>query len=145
MNSMGRWVGRVALVTGASAGIGRSIAEILVKEGMVVWGCARNIQPIKVGFTKYLYIYILLQLSTYLLSSHEYYFIKTICMTSQGRFKFFCLYGLLQLYTYLSSSSDYYFGSDFGQCLRNKYRQTRIPLIWKGWLKSICKSSLCRK
>ena len=45
---MSRWSGRVALVTGASAGIGIAICEKLVREGMIVVGCARNINRIEV-------------------------------------------------------------------------------------------------
>jgi len=44
---MERWVGRVALVTGASAGIGAAICESLVEHGLVVVGCARNVAKIQ--------------------------------------------------------------------------------------------------
>ena len=48
---MDRWIGRVALVTGASVGIGACIAERFVKHGIKVIGCARNIDKIQVGET----------------------------------------------------------------------------------------------
>ena len=43
-----RWRDRVALVTGASAGIGYSVAKALVERGMKVVACARNIAAIEV-------------------------------------------------------------------------------------------------
>ncbi|XP_052071671.1 dehydrogenase/reductase SDR family member 11-like [Mytilus californianus] len=44
---MERWAGRVALVTGASVGIGAAIVRQLVKNGMKVVGCSRNIDKIE--------------------------------------------------------------------------------------------------
>lgn len=42
-----RWKGRVALVTGASSGMGYVIAKQLTESGMKVVGCARNIAKIE--------------------------------------------------------------------------------------------------
>ncbi|XP_780227.1 dehydrogenase/reductase SDR family member 11 [Strongylocentrotus purpuratus] len=44
---MHRWSGRVALVTGASEGIGEAISRLLVKHDMKVVGCARNLDKLK--------------------------------------------------------------------------------------------------
>ncbi|XP_033833504.1 dehydrogenase/reductase SDR family member 11-like [Periophthalmus magnuspinnatus] len=44
---MERWRGRVALVTGASVGIGAEVVKELVRHGMKVVGCARDVEKIK--------------------------------------------------------------------------------------------------
>ncbi|KAJ3618449.1 hypothetical protein MTP99_006443 [Tenebrio molitor] len=40
--SMDRWVGKIAIVTGASSGIGKAIAASLVEHGLIVVGTARR-------------------------------------------------------------------------------------------------------
>jgi len=49
---MEKWVGKVALVTGASVGIGYAIVDKLVKQGVNVVGCARNIEKLQEIATK---------------------------------------------------------------------------------------------
>lgn len=46
---MERWDGRVALVTGASVGIGAAVARALVQHGMKVVGCARSVEKVEVS------------------------------------------------------------------------------------------------
>ena len=44
---MERWQNRVALVIGASAGIGEATAKLLAKDGMKVVACARRVEKIE--------------------------------------------------------------------------------------------------
>nr|XP_046487728.1 dehydrogenase/reductase SDR family member 11-like [Neodiprion pinetum] len=44
---MDRWVGKIALVTGASVGIGAATVEALVREGLKVVGIARRVENIE--------------------------------------------------------------------------------------------------
>lgn len=44
---MDRWAGKVALVTGASVGIGAEIAKVLAEKGMKVIAIARRLEKLK--------------------------------------------------------------------------------------------------
>ena len=44
---MDRWKNRVAVVTGASSGIGATICKLLCQNGMKVVGCARRIEKLE--------------------------------------------------------------------------------------------------
>ena len=44
---MDRWRNRVAVVTGASAGIGAALCKMLADNGMKVVGCARRVDKIE--------------------------------------------------------------------------------------------------
>lgn len=46
---MERWRDRLALVTGASGGIGAAVARALVQQGLKVVGCARTVGNIEVS------------------------------------------------------------------------------------------------
>lgn len=44
---MDRWLGKIALVTGASSGIGASVTEKLARAGVKVYGLARRVEKVK--------------------------------------------------------------------------------------------------
>lgn len=45
--TMDRWQGRVAVITGASAGVGAAVCKLLSQNGMKVVGCARRVEKIE--------------------------------------------------------------------------------------------------
>ena len=54
---MEQWKNKVALVTGASAGIGYDLSKKLCQLGMNVVGCARNIGKIEVSCQLILHVW----------------------------------------------------------------------------------------
>jgi len=51
---MDRWAGRVAIVTGASSGIGAATARMLAQNGLRVVAVARRLDKLQVGNLKVL-------------------------------------------------------------------------------------------
>jgi len=49
---MERWQGRVALVTGASMGVGEATVRVLASHGMKVVACARSEDKLKVSISE---------------------------------------------------------------------------------------------
>lgn len=47
---MERWVGKIAVVTGTSAGIGAAVALDLAKAGLIVIGLSRRVELVDVRF-----------------------------------------------------------------------------------------------
>lgn len=60
---MEKWFGKVAVVTGASVGIGASITVALANAGMIVVGLARRVEAIEVG-AKYFLCYVFKKIKT---------------------------------------------------------------------------------
>lgn len=46
---MDRWTGKIAVVSGASSGIGAAVSVDLAKAGLIVFGLARRVKRVEVN------------------------------------------------------------------------------------------------
>ena len=81
---MERWAGRVALVTGASSGIGAAVVELFAKRGMKVIGCARRVERIQVSTCIPKFAKVLVQKNLFCVYNSLICYINCLCAALVG-------------------------------------------------------------